>query len=234
MIHCKALTYSYQHEKFRFELQAEQGDIIALIGGSGAGKSTLLHLLAGFIEPSSGEVTVAQQSVLGLPPHQRPMAMLFQEHNLFAHLSIEQNIALGIKPNLKLSASDWNQVNTAAKQVEIGDKLERLPEQLSGGQKQRVALARCFVQQKPIWLLDEPFSALDPILRAEMLNLVKQLANELNITIIMVTHHINDAKCIANKFAYVDKGQIVALEQIENLHASHLNESLAKFVSASE
>lgn len=234
MIHCEALSYAYQQEKFLFELEAEQGDIIALIGGSGAGKSTLLHLIAGFIMPVSGDVQVSQQSVLALSPHQRPFSMLFQEHNLFAHLSIEQNIALGIRPNLKLSASDWKQVKTAAKQVEIDDKLERLPEQLSGGQKQRVALARCFVQQKPIWLLDEPFSALDPILRAEMLNLVKQLAEKLNVTIIMVTHHINDAKCIANKFAYVDKGQIVALEKIENLHASHPNESLAKFVSASE
>ena len=140
----------------------------------------------------------------GKEPHQRPFAMLFQEHNLFAHLSVRENIGLGLHPGLKLNSEQVSQVEHAAMQVGIADYLDRLPEQLSGGQRQRVALARCFVQPHPIWLLDEPFSALDPVLREEMLGLVKQLAAERNITVVMVTHHISDAKAIASHFAFVD------------------------------
>ncbi len=226
--------YRYNDELFRFNLDVSEGDIVSLMGPSGAGKSTLLSLVAGFIQPQSGQILVAGQSVLGLPPHQIPLSMLFQENNLFAHLTVRENIGLGIEPSLRLSSKQKGQVEEAAVMVGIGDFLDRLPEQLSGGQKQRVALARCFVQPHSIWLLDEPFSALDPVIREEMLSLVQTLAKERNIAIVMVTHHVSDAKSIATQFAYMSKGEVRSVLPIEELVATNSNQEIAVFVKAGE
>lgn len=226
--------YRYNDELFRFNLDVSEGDIVSLMVPSGAGKSTLLSLVAGFIQPQSGQILVAGQSVLGLPPHQIPLSMLFQENNLFAHLTVRENIGLGIEPSLRLSSKQKGQVEEAAVMVGNGDFLDRLPEQLSGGQKQRVALARCFVQPHSIWLLDEPFSALDPVIREEMLSLVQTLAKERNIAIVMVTHHVSDAKSIATQFAYMSKGEVRSVLPIEELVATNSNQEIAVFVRAGE
>ncbi|ELO1813006.1 thiamine ABC transporter ATP-binding protein [Vibrio fluvialis] len=232
------VRYEYQDEWFVFDLSVAQGSIVALMGPSGAGKSTLLSLVAGFIEPHSGDIHVQSNgeavSVVGKAPYLRPFSMLFQEHNLFAHLSVRDNIGLGLHPGLKLSAAQREQVVRAANMVGVGDFLDRLPEQLSGGQRQRVALARCFVQPHPVWLLDEPFSALDPLLREEMLTLVKNLAAERGITVLMVTHHISDARAIATHFAFMAQGQVQRMEPIAALTAQHSYAPLAEFVRAGE
>lgn len=232
------VRYEYQDEWFVFDLSVAQGSIVALMGSSGAGKSTLLSLVAGFIEPHSGDIRVQSNgeavSVVGKMPYLRPFSMLFQEHNLFAHLSVRDNIGLGLHPGLKLSAAQREQVVRAANMVGVGDFLDRLPEQLSGGQRQRVALARCFVQPHPVWLLDEPFSALDPLLREEMLTLVKTLAAERGITVLMVTHHISDARAIATHFAFMAQGQVQRMEPIAALTAQHSYAPLAEFVRAGE
>ncbi|EKO3477078.1 thiamine ABC transporter ATP-binding protein [Vibrio fluvialis] len=232
------VRYEYQDEWFVFDLSVAQGSIVALMGPSGAGKSTLLSLVAGFIEPHSGDIRVQSNgkavSVVGKAPYLRPFSMLFQEHNLFAHLSVRDNIGLGLHPGLKLSAAQREQVVRAANMVGVGDFLDRLPEQLSGGQRQRVALARCFVQPHPVWLLDEPFSALDPLLREEMLTLVKTLAAERSITVLMVTHHISDARAIATHFAFMAQGQVQRMEPIAALTAQHSYAPLAEFVRAGE
>lgn len=226
------VIYEYQNENFEFNLQIEQGSIMALMGPSGSGKSTLLSLVAGFIEPKSGEIMVDGRHVLGVPPHQRPLAMLFQEHNLFSHLTVRQNIGLGLDAGLKLTPEQKQQVLFAAQQVGIEPLLDRLPEQLSGGQRQRVALARCFVQPHPIWLLDEPFSALDPVLRDEMLQLVAALAKQRQLTVLMVTHHINDAKSISSHFAFMQQGRVSEVGRIEVLNQAHNNEHLNAFLQA--
>ncbi|OIQ24681.1 thiamine ABC transporter ATP-binding protein [uncultured Vibrio sp.] len=232
MLEIKSVDYHYHQECFQFDLAIEEGAIIALMGPSGAGKSTLLSLVAGFIAPVSGEIQAAGQSVIGKEPHQRPFSMLFQEHNLFAHLTVRENIGLGLHPGLKLTSVQKQQVLDAAGQVGVEDLLDRLPEHLSGGQRQRVALARCFVQPHSIWLLDEPFSALDPVLREEMLTLVKQLASERNITVLMVTHHINDAITIASHFAFIANYRVDAVGEINRLTSQHENRQLAEFVQA--
>lgn len=232
MLTLNQVKYYYHDALFHFDLQVAQGEIVALMGPSGAGKSTLLALLAGFIEPQSGEMAVSGLSLRNKPPYQRPFSMLFQEHNLFSHLTVEQNIALGLQPGLKLSSAERKQVQQAAEQVGIASYLSRLPQQLSGGQRQRVALARCFVQPNPIWLLDEPFSALDPVLREEMLALVKHLAKERNITVLMVTHHVSDARAIASDFAYIANGYVEQFGTIAQLTATHANRALAEFVQA--
>lgn len=215
MLNINQLNYTYlpQHKNevsmaLSFDVQLEQGDIAALIGPSGAGKSTLLALIAGFLVPDSGDITINGASICLLEPAQRPLSMLFQEHNLFPHLSVFENIALGINPKLKLTTEQKQRVIDSAKQVGIDSYLERLPEQLSGGQRQRVALARCLLRDRPLLLLDEPFSALDPALRAEMLTLVKQLAKEKNITVLMITHSPDDARKIADKCIFIDDGKI--------------------------
>jgi thiamine transport system ATP-binding protein len=234
MLKIDDVAYEYHNECFHFDATISSGDIVALMGPSGAGKSTLLALMAGFIEPQKGRVLVEGKDVVGKVPSRRPFAMLFQEHNLFAHLSVRQNIGLGLEPSLKLSAGQQQQIDKAAKQVGIAQYLDRLPEQLSGGQRQRVALARCFVQPHKIWLLDEPFSALDPVLRAEMLDLVKVLATENNITVLMVTHHLSDAKAIASHFMFMANGIIADNGVIRALQSNHHSAMLREFVSAAE
>ncbi|WP_440885609.1 thiamine ABC transporter ATP-binding protein [Vibrio campbellii] len=226
------VQYTYQRELFRFELAIQRGQIVSLMGPSGAGKSTLLALVAGFINPDHGDILVDSESIVRKEPYQRPFSMLFQEHNLFAHLSVRDNIGLGLHPGLKLTADQKLLVEQAAKQVGVAEYLDRLPEHLSGGQRQRVALARCFVQPHPMWLLDEPFSALDPVLREEMLTLVKQLAAERGITVLMVTHHLSDARAIASHFAFVDGGQVEAAGEIGELNAQHSSKALKAFVKA--
>nr|WP_321382091.1 thiamine ABC transporter ATP-binding protein [uncultured Vibrio sp.] len=226
------VQYTYQSELFRFDLIIERGQIVSLMGPSGAGKSTLLALVAGFINPDQGDIRVDGASIVGKEPYLRPFSMLFQEHNLFAHLSVRDNISLGLHPGLKLTEDQKHQVEQAAQQVGVAEYLDRLPEHLSGGQRQRVALARCFVQPHPVWLLDEPFSALDPVLREEMLSLVKRLAAERGITVLMVTHHLNDAKAIASHFAFVAGGKIEASGEISELKLTHSSEALQAFVRA--
>ncbi|EKZ9010034.1 thiamine ABC transporter ATP-binding protein [Vibrio alginolyticus] len=226
------VQYTYQRELFRFDLTIEQGQIVSLMGPSGAGKSTLLALVAGFIHPDRGDICVDGESIVRKEPYLRPFSMLFQEHNLFAHLSVRDNIGLGLHPGLKLTVDQNRQIEQAAQQVGVAEYLDRLPEHLSGGQRQRVALARCFVQPHSMWLLDEPFSALDPVLREEMLSLVKKLAAERGITVLMVTHHLSDAKAIASHFVFVADGKVEAAGDMSALSEQHASEKLAAFIRA--
>lgn len=232
MIKFSQINYHYKAQNFHFDLQIEEGSVIAILGPSGAGKSTLLNLLAGFIEPTSGDISINGLSILNLVPHQRPLAILFQDNNLFTHLTVYENIALGLHPGLKLNTQQKQHLQNVAQQVEVETLLTRLPDQLSGGQKQRVALARCFVQDKPILLLDEPFSALDPLLRVAMLTRVKALAKLENVTILMVTHHISDALAVASDFVFIDQGSALVVEKIEQLNRHHPKQQLALFLSA--
>ncbi len=223
------LVHQYGEESFLFNFCAKEGDIVALMGPSGVGKSTLLALIGGFITPSSGRIEVNGESLLNLEPHQRPFSMLFQEHNLFSHLTVRDNIGLGLHPGLRLNKQQMQLVEEAAIQVGVGDYLDRTPHKLSGGQRQRVALARCLVQSRPIWLLDEPFSSLDPVLREEMLTLVKKLVKKRNITLIMVTHHVSDAQSIATHFVFFAESNVQIQGKMAQFSAQHDNERLREF-----
>ncbi len=202
------VTWLYQHLPMRFTLSVRQGELIAVLGPSGAGKSTLLNLVAGFLQPANGRITIAGQDHTHTPPSQRPVSMLFQENNLFTHLSVRQNIGLGMHPGLRLNAGQQQKLSNIATQMGIGDLLERLPGELSGGQRQRVALARCLVREQPILLLDEPFSALDPALRQEMLLLVNEVCERQNLTMLMVSHSVEDAVKIARRSVVIADGRI--------------------------
>lgn len=215
MLTLQQLSYCYpspdrrgQPTRLCFDLTVNKGDIVALIGPSGAGKSTLLAMVAGFLSPQSGTLIIQGKTITHQHPSLRPLSILFQEHNLFPHLSVFENIGLGLHPGLKLSHDDKTHITATAARVGLQDYLDRLPEQLSGGQRQRVALARCLIRQRPLLLLDEPFSALDPALRKEMLTLVHQLAKEQAITVLMITHSPEDALKIADQCAFIDAGVI--------------------------
>lgn len=202
------LTWMYHHLPMRFTLSLQAAERVALLGPSGAGKSTLLSLVAGFLPPHSGTILLNGVDHTHSTPAQRPVSMLFQENNLFAHLTVAQNIGLGLHPGLRLNAAQQQQVRQIAQRVGLEECLERLPGALSGGQRQRAALARCLVREKPLLLLDEPFSALDPALRKEMLMLVDEACRERQLTLLMVSHSLEDAAQIAARSVLVVDGRI--------------------------
>ncbi|MBY1057758.1 thiamine ABC transporter ATP-binding protein ThiQ [Citrobacter europaeus] len=202
------ITWLYHHLPMRFTLSVTRGEQVAVLGPSGAGKSTLLNLIAGFLTPASGTMMIEGEDHTATPPSRRPVSMLFQENNLFSHLSVQQNIGLGLNPGLKLNALQREKMRHIAQQMGIDSLLERLPGELSGGQRQRVALARCLVREQPILLLDEPFSALDPALRQEMLTLVAEVCREKQLTLLMVSHSVEDAARIAPRSIVVADGRI--------------------------
>ncbi|WP_330982316.1 MULTISPECIES: thiamine ABC transporter ATP-binding protein ThiQ [Enterobacterales] len=208
MLKLNDVTWLYEHLPMRFTLTARQGEQIAVLGPSGAGKSTLLNLIAGFLTPASGSIFIENQPHTDTPPSKRPVSMLFQENNLFSHLTVRQNIGLGMHPGLRLNDAQRHKLDVIATQMGIESLLDRLPGELSGGQRQRVALARCLVREQPVLLLDEPFSALDPALRQEMLQLVSDVCRRQQLTLLMVSHSVEDAAKIAERSLVVADGRI--------------------------
>ncbi|MFC2544802.1 MAG: thiamine ABC transporter ATP-binding protein [Aggregatibacter sp.] len=194
-----------------FDLQVAAGERIAIVGPSGAGKSTLLNLIAGFVLPTQGNIWLNGENHTRSAPYERPVSMLFQENNLFPHLTVQQNLALGLKTSLKLTALEQDQIERVADAVGLTSFLSRLPNSLSGGQKQRVALARCLLRDKPILLLDEPFSALDPELRLDMLNLIDELCHSKNLTLLLVTHQPSELTGKVDRMLRIENGRISAL-----------------------
>lgn len=208
MIKLEKLTYLYEHLPMRFDLSIQPGERVAVLGPSGAGKSTLLSLIAGFLPATSGTLRLNGNDHTHTSPSKRPVSMLFQENNLFAHLTVRQNIGLGLDPGLRLTPPQQQHVARIAEQVGLNDHLQRLPSQLSGGQRQRAALARCLIRQQPILLLDEPFSALDPALRGDMLQRLDDVCHQRNLTLLMVSHNLDDAARIAQRTLLVVDGRI--------------------------
>ena len=210
MINFKQVSCRLGEQQFCYDLQIPLGQVVAIMGASGSGKSTLLNLLAGFIQPQTdaAQILLGDQRVDQLDPAQRPVTSLFQEHNLFAHMSVFNNLALGIRPSLRLTADEIDQVEIALDQVGLKGLGSRLPKQLSGGQRQRVALGRALVRRKPLFLLDEPFSALDPALRQEMAALVKGLSQQHQLTVLLVTHEPKDALELAETVVFIADGRV--------------------------
>ncbi len=186
--------------------QAAKGARLALIGPSGAGKSSLLAAISGVFAPTSGRVLWEARDLTALPPGARPLTMLFQDQNLFPHLTVAQNVGMGLRPDLRLSAAEKAQVATALGRVGLAGLEGRKPAQLSGGQIGRAALARALLRARPLLLLDEPFAALGPALKAEMLALVGEVAAETGATVLMVTHDPEDARRFADQTVLVADG----------------------------
>jgi thiamine transport system ATP-binding protein len=187
---------------------ARPGDRIAVMGPSGSGKSTLLGAIAGFLPPTGGAIRWQGQDLGPVAPGQRPVTILFQDQNLFPHMTIVQNLGLGLRPDLRLTRADHRKVDEALALTGLDGLGSRRPAQLSGGQASRAALARALLRARPILLLDEPFAALGPALRQEMLALVRSVADETGALVLMVTHDPNDALALGGGTAFIADGTV--------------------------
>ncbi|MEZ5926440.1 MAG: thiamine ABC transporter ATP-binding protein [Hyphomicrobiaceae bacterium] len=208
-IQIKDVRFRYEDMDMRFDLEVAAGRFLAVIGPSGAGKSTLLNLIAGFEVPLGGEIALMGRPAAGVSPSERPVTIVFQEHNLFPHLDVWANVALGRATHLKLDAAGEEAVRKALARVGLLGFERRRPKELSGGERQRVALARCLVRERPILLLDEPFAALGPALRRDMLELLTALWREQKLTVVLVSHDPDDARRAATDVAFVHAGRIL-------------------------
>ncbi len=206
MLKLEAITLMQDWFELTADFEIKDGARVAVIGPSGAGKSTLLAALAGFLPLTSGKLMWNDTEISMAAPDARPIAMLFQDNNLFPHLSISQNVGLGLRSNLRLSSDEKQRVATALDRVGLGGFGSRKPAQLSGGQQSRAALARVMVQNRPLVLLDEPFAALGPALKAEMLDLVGELLQETGASLMMVSHDPQDALHVADQTVLVADG----------------------------
>lgn len=213
-----------------FDITIEPNDIVAIMGPSGSGKSTLLHLIAGFEQPHSGTIAIAGEDVTHLPPHRRPVSMVFQENNLFGHLTVAQNVGLGRSPALRLSNADREAVAHAISRTGLAGKEARLPHALSGGERQRVALARVLVRRRPVLLLDEPFASLGPALGDEMLDLIGVLHEEQAMTTVMATHDPHDAERLSRTLVFVENGRIAGIGATRDYLSGHAPEAFNRYL----
>ena len=199
--------------------RVQPGAKVAVIGPSGAGKSTLLSAIAGFFAPVSGAVRWNGADLAGVAPGDRPVSILFQDQNLFPHLTVAQNLGLGLRADLRLSREEGARVEEVMGRVGLAGMGGRKPAQLSGGQAGRAALARALLRARPVLLLDEPFAALGPALKAEMLALVAEVAAESGAMVLMVTHEPRDAIGFADQVVLVADGVAAAPVATEALFA---------------
>ena len=177
-----------------------------MIGPSGAGKSTLLMTIAGFLPPASGRITWQGLDLTALPPASRPVSMLFQDQNLFPHLTVAQNLGLALSPSLRLDRAQEERVTAVLERLGLAGLGQRRPADLSGGQQGRAALGRVLLQGRPILLLDEPFAALGPALKTDLLRLVSEMASTAGKLVLLVTHDPEDARRFAGRTVLVAEG----------------------------
>ena len=210
MIRLEAVAFAYEDMRMEFNLHVAAGAFLAVIGPSGSGKSTLLSLIAGFERAAGGRILLAGRDMTDTPPARRPVSLVFQEHNAFAHLDVWSNIALGRSPALSLTPDASAAVESALARTGLMALRHRLPGELSGGERQRIGIARALVRDHPVLLLDEPFTALGPRLRHEMLDLISALRDERGLTVILVSHDPQDARRAADAVAFTSAGRILA------------------------
>ncbi|MBT1444581.1 polyamine ABC transporter ATP-binding protein [Shewanella sp. JM162201] len=213
-------------------LTINKGEIFALLGGSGSGKSTLLRMLAGFERPSEGRIYLDGQDITDLPPYERPINMMFQSYALFPHMTVEQNIAFGLKQD-KLPKDEITQrVAEMLKLVHMEQYAKRKPHQLSGGQRQRVALARSLAKRPKLLLLDEPMGALDKKLRTQMQLEVVEILERVGVTCVMVTHDQEEAMTMAGRIAIMSDGWIAQVGSPMDIYESPNSRMIAEFIGS--
>ncbi|WP_159282294.1 ABC transporter ATP-binding protein [Rahnella variigena] len=214
------------------DFSAEEGEFVTLLGPSGCGKSTLLRCLAGLTSVDSGKIFIQGQDIVPLPPQQRGIGMVFQSYALFPNMTVEANVAFGLKMQ-KIPASELHRrVGEVLELVEMNDYAKRYPHQLSGGQCQRVALARSLVTQPRLLLLDEPLSALDARIRKHLREQIRRIQREMNLTAIFVTHDQEEALTMSDRIVLMNKGQIVQNADAETLYTEPVDAFAAGFIGS--
>ena len=203
-----AFSHHGQAVPYLFTMEAPRGEVTAVSGASGSGKSTLLDLIAGFLTPSGGSMTLDGRDLLPLAPEQRPVSILFQSESLFEHLSAAHNIALGLPPSTPRAKAD-SRISAALAEVGLGDIGAQRADTLSGGQKQRVALARTLLRERAILLLDEPFSALDDETRRATRALVEDLTRRHDWITLLVSHYADDIAALATRVYRIEEGRLL-------------------------
>lgn len=222
MLEIEGLEFAYPStpaSSMCFDLTVDGGEVLSLIGPSGSGKSTLLSLIAGFLPASAGRILVDDKPLQALAVAERPVSIVFQQHNLFPHLDLYTNVALGINPSLRLAPAQVESVRAALVRLGLESLQGRKPGELSGGQRQRVALARALVRRRKILLLDEAFAALGPAMRAELIELVKTLVQEHEMIALLVSHQPGDALIASARTAFICEGRVAAFAPTAQLLA---------------
>ncbi len=213
-------------------LEVREGEIFCLLGGSGSGKSTLLRMLAGFEEPDSGRIWIDGQDMTEIPPWDRPVNMMFQSYALFPHMTVEANIAYGLKQEGVARAERDARVAAMLEMVKLTPYAKRKPAQLSGGQRQRVALARALIKRPKALLLDEPLSALDKKLREETQFELMDIQEQVGATFIVVTHDQEEAMTLADRIGVMDGGRLVQVDRPRDIYEYPRNRFIAEFIGA--
>ncbi len=213
-------------------LEIRENEFFALLGPSGCGKTTLLRILAGFEAPDEGQVTMSGRDLLPIPPHHRPVNLMFQSYALFPHMTVEKNVAYGLEREGLPRDEIRRRVGDVLETVGIAHTARRRPHQLSGGQKQRVALARAIVKRPPLLLLDEPLSALDRKVRAEMQLELKRLQHEVGITFVVVTHDQEEAMSMADRIAVLQHGRVEQVDAPVDLYERPRTIFVARFIGS--
>jgi spermidine/putrescine ABC transporter ATP-binding subunit len=213
-------------------LDITPGEFFVLLGPSGCGKTTLLRMIAGFEVPTEGQILIDGQDMAGIPPNKRPVNTVFQSYAVFPHMSVSDNVGYGLKIAGVAKAELASRVEEALELVSLGGLGARMPDQLSGGQRQRVALARGLVMRPKVLLLDEPLSALDAKLRAQMQFELAELQDNIGITFITVTHDQDEALSMASRIAVINKGEVAQLATPSDLYEYPANRFVADFVGS--
>jgi putrescine transport system ATP-binding protein len=213
-------------------LSIRKGELFALLGSSGCGKSTLLRVIAGLVAPDSGRVLVDGQDITQLPPYQRPVNMMFQSYALFPHMTVEGNVAYGLKRDRVEKGQMRERVAAALDLVQMGQYAQRKPHQLSGGQQQRVALARSLVKRPKLLLLDEPMSALDKKIRQQTQFELGNILCSVGVTCIMVTHDQEEAMTMADRLAVMNEGRIMQIGAPDEVYEAPTCRFAAEFIGS--
>ena len=230
LIEAVSKTYGSHSAVDNITLSIFKGEMFALVGASGCGKTTLLRMLAGFAHPSGGRILIDGVDMGTVPPHQRPVNMMFQSYALFPHMTVESNVGYGLRRLALAEATRKQRVQEALDMVQLGPLAKRKPHQLSGGQRQRVALARALIRRPKVLLLDEPLSALDKKLREQTQFELMDLQYKLGITFIVVTHDQDEAMALASRIAVMDKGHVIQVGTPAEIYEFPRSRFVADFV----
>jgi putrescine transport system ATP-binding protein len=214
------------------DLDIYRGELFALLGGSGCGKTTLLRMLAGFVAPDAGSVRIEGADMLPLPPYERPVNMMFQSYALFPHMTVEDNVAFGLRRDGVEKEEITRRVAEVLKLVQMEAFAGRKPDRLSGGQRQRVALARSIVKRPKVLLLDEPLSALDKKLREATRFELVEIQKQVGITFVVVTHDQEEALSLATRIAVMDQGRIIQVGRPSEIYEHPTSRFVADFIGS--